>query len=38
MTTKLYAALGVSLNRTAICIMDHDGRVVEEAAVAKEER
>ena len=30
---KLYAALDVSLNKTAVCIMDHDGRIVREVEV-----
>jgi transposase len=32
--TKLYAALDVSLNKTAICIMDYGGILVHEAEVA----
>ena len=30
---KLYAALDVSLNKTAVCVMDHDGRLVREVEV-----
>jgi transposase len=33
-TVKLYAALDVSLNKTAICVMDYDGHLVHEAEVA----
>jgi hypothetical protein len=33
-TTKLYAALDVSLHKTAVCVMDHDGRLVREIEVA----
>jgi transposase len=32
-TEKLYAALDVSLHKTAVCIMDHDGRIVREIGV-----
>lgn len=34
MTVKLYAALDVSLKTTAVCVMDHDGRLVREVEVA----
>jgi len=27
---KLYAALDVSLTKTAVCVMDHDGKLVRE--------
>jgi transposase len=30
---KLYAALDVSLNKTAVCVMDHDGHLVREVEV-----
>jgi transposase len=34
MTTKLYAALDVSLNKTAVCVMDYEGDLVREVEVA----
>jgi transposase len=33
-TEKLYAAVDVSLKKTAVCVMDHDGRLVREFEVA----
>lgn len=31
---RLYAALDVSLNKTAVCVMDHEGHLLREAEVA----
>jgi transposase len=33
-TIKLYAALDVSLNKAAVCVMDHEGGLVREIEVA----
>ena len=30
---KLYASLDVSLNKVAVCVMDHDGQLVHETEV-----
>ena len=30
---RLYASLDVSLNKTALCVMDHDGQLVREVEV-----